>query len=160
AYAVLFFVTRFLCETVEDARRLLLAPVVAAAVAATYAVVQIAGLDPIRYARVSGLGGFVRPFATLGHPNFLSAYLAMALPLVVYALLRAVGRAQRLVAGVLAVVAVLAGVAVVVGVLANGHRRAVGVLGATAGATILAIGGLGLVLPAGTGGVVLAGLLQ
>jgi O-antigen ligase/tetratricopeptide (TPR) repeat protein len=179
AYAVLFFATRFLCETVEDARRLLLAPVVAAAVAATYAVVQIAGLDPIRYARVSGLGGFVRPFATLGHPNFLSAFLAMALPLVVYALLRAVGQAQRLVAGVLALVAVVAGVAVavavsrgawlalmaaalvvIVGVLATGHRRAVGMLGATAGATVLAIGGLGLVLPAETGGVVLAGLLQ
>jgi len=179
AYAILFFATRALCESLDDARRLLLAPVVAAAAAATYAVVQIAGLDPIRYARVSGLGGFVRPFATLGHPNLLSAFLAMALPLVVYALVRALGHAQRFVAGVLAGVAVVAGVAIavavsrgawlalaaaalvlIVGALTAGHRRAALVLGATAGGTALAIGCLGLVLPGSTGGVVLAGLLQ
>ena len=69
AYAVLFFTTRALCETADDARRLLLASVVGAAVAAVYALVQLAGLDPIRYGRVSGLGGFVRPFATHGAPQ-------------------------------------------------------------------------------------------
>ena len=81
-YAVLFLATRALCEGLDDARRLLLAPVVAAAGAAVYALVQVAGIDPILYARVAGHGGLVRPFATLGHPNFLAAYLAMALPLV------------------------------------------------------------------------------
>ncbi len=179
AYGVLFLATRALCEHAADARRLLLAPVVAAAPAGAYAVVQIAGLDPIVYARVSGLGGFVRPFATLGHPNFLSAFLVMALPLVVYALVRALGRGRRVAAGVLGAVAVVSGVAVaiavsrgawlalaaaalvvIVGALATGQRRAVAAIGALAGAGLLALAGLGLALPGGTGGVVLAGLLQ
>jgi hypothetical protein len=62
--------------TAPDAQRVILAPIVAAAVAATYALVQVAGTrsDPLR-AHV-GLAGLVRPFATLGHPNFLSAFLA------------------------------------------------------------------------------------
>ncbi len=179
AYAVLFFATHALCENVDDARRLLLAPVVAAAAAATYAIVQLADVDPIRYGRVSGLGGFVRPFATLGHPNFLSAFLAMALPLVVYGLIRALGRGQRVVAGGLAAVAVVAGVAVavavsrgawlamaaaalvvVVGALAAGHRRAAVAVGAAAGGTALALGLASVLLPGRTGGVVLAGLVQ
>ncbi len=179
AYAVLFLATRALCEHADDARWLLLAPVVAAAPAGAYAVVQIAGLDPIVYARVSGLGGFVRPFATMGHPNFLSAFLVMALPLVVYALVRALGRGQRAAAAVLGAVAVASGVAVaiavsrgawlalaaaalvvIVGALAAGERRALASIGALAGAGLLALAGLALVLPGGAGGVVLAGLLQ
>jgi O-antigen ligase/tetratricopeptide (TPR) repeat protein len=178
-YALLFFTTRALCETVDDARRLLLAPAVAAAAAATYALVQVAGMDPIRYGRVADLGGFVRPFATLGHPNFLSAFLAMALPVVVYGLVRALGCRQRLVAAVLATVAVLAGVAVAVavsrgawlalaaaalilgaGALAAGHRRAAIAVGGAAAATVAVLGLLSLLLPRPTTGLVLAGLLQ
>ncbi len=177
AYAVLFFATRHLCASVEDARRLALAPVVAAGAAATYAVVQLAGVDPILYARTAGLGGLVRPFATLGHPNFLSAYLAMALPLVVLALARALREGRRLVAGALAGVAVLAGVAIAVavsrgawlalaaavavllaGALAGRERRAAVALAGVAGGAALAVGALALALP--RGGVVLGALGQ
>jgi O-antigen ligase/tetratricopeptide (TPR) repeat protein len=177
-YAVLFFATRALCDGAPDARRLVLAPVLGTAVAGAYALVQLAGLDPIRYGRVSGLGGFVRPFATLGHPNFLSAFLAMALPLVVYALVRAWRQHQRAVAGGLAGVAIVAAVAtavavsrgawlalaaaavvMVAGALLTGERRAAAAVGAVAGGGVLAVGGLGL-LPGDTGGVVLAGLIH
>ena len=108
--------TRAVCEGLDDARRLLLAPVVAAAGAAVYALVQVAGSDPTLYVRVAGHGGLVRPFATLGHPNFLAAYLVMALPLIVYALARALGHRHRLAAGALTIVAVAAGTAVAVAV--------------------------------------------
>jgi O-antigen ligase/tetratricopeptide (TPR) repeat protein len=179
AYAVLFFTTRQLCETAEDARRLLLAPVIGAAVAAAYALVQLGGIDPIRYGRVSGLGGFVRPFATMGHPNFLSAFLAMALPLVVYALGRGWRREQRLAAGVLAGVAIgslvatavtvsrgawlalaAAALVLVAGALAAGERRSAAALGVVAGGAATAMGVLALLLPGNTGAVVLAGLVQ
>lgn len=179
AYAGLFLATRALCERATDVRRLMLAPVVAAAPVAVYALVQIAGLDPIAYARVSGLGGFVRPFATMGHPNFLAAYLVMALPLVVHALIRALGGGQRLVAGVLAGVAVVSAVAVAIavsrgawlalaaatvvmiaGALATGERRTVAATGVVAGAGVLGIAMLALLLPGGVGATVLEGLLQ
>src|SRR5439155_19485510 len=113
-YAVLFFATRHLCRSAADARRLLLAPVVAAGVAAAYAVVQVAGLDPILYGRTAGLGGLVRPFATMGHSNFLSAFLVITLPLVVLALVRARRQRQRVAAGVFALIGVLSGVAIAV----------------------------------------------
>jgi tetratricopeptide (TPR) repeat protein len=179
AYAVLFFATRRLCETADDARRLLLAPVIGAAVAATYALVQLGGIDPIRYGRVSGLGGFTRPFATMGHPNFLSAFLVMSLPLVVYALVRGWRQGRRLAAGSLAAVAVgaLAATAVTVsrgawlalaaaalvlvaGALAAGERRAAATLGMVAGGAAAAVGVLALLLPGNTGAVVLTGLVQ
>ncbi len=176
-YAVLFLATRALCEGFDDARRLLLAPVVAAAGAAVYALVQVAGIDPILYARVAGHGGLVRPFATLGHPNFLAAYLAMVLPLVLYALARARGHGYRVAAGALTVVAVAAGMAVAVavsrgawlalaaaalvlvgGALAAGHGRAALAAGAAAGGTVAALGLLAIAAPGGS--LVLAGLLQ
>jgi O-antigen ligase/tetratricopeptide (TPR) repeat protein len=179
AYAVLFLATRALCESVDDVRRLLLAPLLAAGVAATYALVQLAGIDPIQYGRVSGLGGFVRPFATLGHPNFLSAFLAMALPLVVYALGRALDRGQRVVAAVLAAVAVAAGltiavavsrgawlalaaaaVTLVAGAWATGHRRTALGVGAAAVGAVSTLALASVVMPGRAGGLVLAGLLQ
>lgn len=108
AYAILFLATRSLVTTTADARRLTLASVVAAAVAATYALVQVAGLDPILYGRTAGLAGLVRPFASMGHPNFLSAFLAGAIPLVVYAMVRAVRAGQRGVAAVMAAIVIVA----------------------------------------------------
>ena len=177
AYAVLFFATRALCETVEDARWLALAPVVAAGVAATYAVVQVAGLDPILYARTSDLDGHVRPFATLGHPNFLAAFLAMALPLVIVALDRALRNRQPVVAAVFALIAALSGVAIAVAVSRGAwlavaaaavifvagtpiarDRRAITLTAAVAGVSALALGLLAVAVPAG--GLVASGLGQ
>ena len=80
-YAALFFLTRHLCRGTEDAWQLLAAAVVGAITASAYAMVQVAHADPIPWASVSRLFFFVRPFGTLAHPNFLAAYLAMTLPL-------------------------------------------------------------------------------
>jgi O-antigen ligase/tetratricopeptide (TPR) repeat protein len=168
AYAVLFFATRHLCRSAADARRLILAPVVAAAVAAAYAVAQLVGIDPILFGRTSELAGFVRPFATLGHPNFLSAFLAITLPLMLLALVEALRQRRRIVAAVLVVIAVAAGVALaaaisrgawlavaaalailVVGIVTGGERRAATSVAAVAGGTVIALGALILALPAG-----------
>jgi O-antigen ligase/Flp pilus assembly protein TadD len=164
AYVMLFFATRALCRSAQDARRLVLAPVVAAGVAAGYALVQLGGVDPILYGRTAGMGAFVRPFATMGHPNFLSAFLVMALPLVALALVRALRQGQPIAATIFAVIAVLSGVAVAVtvsrgawlalaaaaaifvaGALTGGAWRAAAVTASVAGATALALGLLALV---------------
>jgi O-antigen ligase/tetratricopeptide (TPR) repeat protein len=110
ALAGLFFATRALCRTPDSALRLLLAPVLGASVAAGYAVLQWLGWDPMPWARAASFAGAVRPFSTLAHPNFLGAYLAMALPLVGVLGLRASGVARLpfALAGVLCAFAITA----------------------------------------------------
>ncbi len=83
-YTVLFFATRGLIRSSADCQRLMLAPVLAAAVATSYALVQRAGADGVVWTNVSAIGRYERPFATLGHANLLSAYLVMAFPAVLY----------------------------------------------------------------------------
>jgi O-antigen ligase len=163
AGTVLFFATRALCATPDEARRLLAAPVLGAAVAATYATLQLLGLDPIPWVRTASFEGAVRPFATLSHPNFLGAYLAMAFPLVAFFASRAIARRQWLATGGLTLVGLLSLLAIatslsrgawlalgaavlvlLVGAYLLGHRRAVALTG-----------GLGLVLAAGLVGAVL-----
>ncbi len=163
AGTVLFFATRALCATPGEARRLLAAPVLGAAVAATYATLQLLGWDPIPWVRTASFEGAVRPFATLSHPNFLGAYLAMAFPLVALFASRAAARRQWLAAsgftliGLLSLLAIATslsrgawlalGAAVLVllvGAFRLGHRRAV-----------VLTGGLGLVLVTGLVGAAL-----
>jgi len=163
AGTVLFFATRALCATPAEARRLLAAPVLGAAVAATYATLQLLGMDPIPWVRTASFEGAVRPFATLSHPNFLGAYLAMAFPLVALFAARAASRRQWLATcgfiliGLLSLLAIATSLSrgawlalaaamlvLLVGAFLLGHRRAVAL-------TV----GLGLVLAAGLVGAVL-----
>jgi O-antigen ligase/tetratricopeptide (TPR) repeat protein len=159
AYVVVFVATRAFVGSVADARRLLLAPVVAAGVAGAYAVLQVLRLDPVGFGRVSEIPGLVRPFATMGHPNLLGAFLVMAFPLTVEAGRRALARGQRVVAAAFAGVALLATVGVAasvsrgawlafvaalvvlsVGWLAIGERRSGFALGAVlAGAAVVLV---------------------
>src|SRR5262249_32900652 len=113
-YLALFLSTRALCPTPRAGRHLLAAAVVAAAVAAAYALVQFAGHDPVAWAGVSVYAGRVRPSATLGHPNFLAAYLVMALPLSAAYAERAARGQRWFCCAALAFVCVLAAAAVVV----------------------------------------------
>jgi O-antigen ligase/Tfp pilus assembly protein PilF len=78
---VLYFGTRAVCTTPIAARRLLGAVPVGAGIAGGYALLQWAGCDPFAWENQSVVGFHVRPFGTLGHPNILAGYLAMAVPL-------------------------------------------------------------------------------
>jgi O-antigen ligase/Tfp pilus assembly protein PilF len=80
-YLTLFLATRAGCSQLAEGRRLLGAALVAAAVAAGYAVVQAAGWDPVAWESIPHFAGHHRPFGTLGHAIHLAAYQAMALPL-------------------------------------------------------------------------------
>ena len=118
AYTVLFFATRRLCPSVGDARRLLTAPTVAAAVASTYAIIQVAQIDPIRWGRVSAFyqSSLVRPFGTMGHANLLSAFLAMAFPITAYFAQVAAKRRRWLALGVYGLAGALSLIAVAISI--------------------------------------------
>jgi O-antigen ligase/tetratricopeptide (TPR) repeat protein len=118
AYTILFFATRSLCPSFGDARRLLIAPTVAAAVASTYAIIQVAQIDPIRWGRVSQFyqSILVRPFGTMGHANLLSAFLAMAFPITAYFAHVAAKRRQRVVVGVYGLAGALSLIAIAISI--------------------------------------------
>jgi O-antigen ligase len=67
----------------------------AAILASGYALLQLAGLDPFLWTRRAVLGDYWRVPGTLGHANFLGAYLAMSLPLTFWLSRRSRSRAAR-----------------------------------------------------------------
>jgi O-antigen ligase len=134
AYVVLFFATVFLLRDAEDCRRLTFAAVIAAGVASAYALLQVMHHDPLAWDRVSGFEAYVRPFGTMGHPNLLAAYLAMALPLIVHSVIQALKRERRLAALLFGVIAVASVVSVVL-TLSRGGWLALG-----AGALVMGLG--------------------
>jgi putative inorganic carbon (HCO3(-)) transporter len=77
---VLFLTTRKLYGSLQEGRRLLSAVVIPTAVACGYALVQFAQWDPFSWDGLSIYAGHVRPFGTLGHPNFLGGYLVLTTP--------------------------------------------------------------------------------
>lgn len=81
AYCLLFFFTRAAVDSVASVHALLWAAILASVCAAGYAALQFAGLDPIPWARYSNYRGWLRVWSTMGHPNFLSALLAMTIPI-------------------------------------------------------------------------------
>jgi O-antigen ligase/tetratricopeptide (TPR) repeat protein len=116
AYTMLFFATRRFCRTPVQARRLLTATVLGAAVAAAYALVQVAQADPIAWAGRSNLNEYIRPFGTLGHPNFLAAFLVMALPIALVLVHRAGQQRRWLPCAVFGLVSALSLAAIVLSV--------------------------------------------
>lgn len=107
-YTALFFATRWMCRSAQDMSTLLGVSVVAAAIASTYAIAQVAHVDPIAWDNTSNMGAYVRPFATMGHPNFLAAYLVMVLPILLYLADRAWTGRQWLALTIMSAVGVLA----------------------------------------------------
>ncbi|MGE3803748.1 MAG: O-antigen ligase family protein [Gemmataceae bacterium] len=81
---ILFFATRLLVRNERDARQLLAAALIATVGASLFALTQVVGADPYPWKSIARLNGYFRPFASLGHPNFLAAYLAMGLALTCY----------------------------------------------------------------------------
>lgn len=90
-FCVLFAVARGFTRNDSDVRRLLIASIVATAIVAGYALVQAVRLDPYPWKASSTIGGFVRPFSTIGHANHLGAFLVTSLPIVALAALRSRG---------------------------------------------------------------------
>ncbi len=84
ASAAVYFMARGLPGTPRVFRRITTAAALGAAAAAGYALLQLAKLDPYAWGRTAVYNGLLRVFGTLGHPNFLGAYLAMVLPLIAY----------------------------------------------------------------------------
>ena len=84
AMTALYYSSRSLASSPLWIRRVAQAAGAGAAVAAAYALLQIAHLDPLTWSRQSSFGGLLRAGSTVGHANTLSAYLVMCLPLVIW----------------------------------------------------------------------------
>jgi O-antigen ligase/tetratricopeptide (TPR) repeat protein len=81
AHVAVFFCARaWAGNNLAVMERLLVACLLAGVVAAAFAFLQMAGVDPVGWQFSSAAGLFQRPFGTLGHPNHLGAFLAMVLP--------------------------------------------------------------------------------
>lgn len=75
-YAVLFFLAVQIITTHESRRRVMISAVMSALAMAIYGIIQRLNLDPYEW------GGVItneRIIATIGQPNFLAAYIAMAI---------------------------------------------------------------------------------
>ncbi|MFA5104019.1 MAG: tetratricopeptide repeat protein [Candidatus Margulisiibacteriota bacterium] len=82
-YVVLFFVTANYIDTIRKKRRIMMLALISSLVMGLYGIIQRIGADPYQW------GGVVtneRVIATIGQPNFLAAYLAMAFLMGIYLL--------------------------------------------------------------------------
>lgn len=81
SYVVLYFAVRENFSGPSEGRSILRLTIFPTAVASTYALLQFFNFDPIHWQRVLDNTGWLRPSSTVGHTNFLSAYLSMTFPI-------------------------------------------------------------------------------
>lgn len=93
--AAIYFASRAVGGKAASLVRYARAVGIASLLAAVYALIQLAGLDPIAWHRAATFEGRSRVFGTLGHPNLLGAYLVMAVPLTAWLALRARSGMER-----------------------------------------------------------------
>lgn len=86
ALVTIYFLTKKTFTTYWDKREALALVSIPTLLASIYAVAQAAGLDFTTWKGLLSQQNYSRPIATFGHPNFLAAYLVMALPIVNYSL--------------------------------------------------------------------------
>ncbi len=122
ATASVFFASRAASAEPRWLSRVAGAATIASGVSAGYALLQLAGLDPLGWQRTATFGGAVRIFGTLGHPNLLGAYLVTSLPLVVWRASRASSWAGR----ILFISVAAASIAAVLATLSRGAWIAIG----------------------------------
>ena len=95
--ASIYYASRSLASSSKWFLRVAQVTGVAAAVAAAYALFQVAGVDPftLTWKRELAFQG-TRASSTLGHANKVSAFLTMCLPLIVWLAARSASRAARI----------------------------------------------------------------
>ena len=96
ATAVVYFASRSLATDARHLDRIAGAAAAALAIAVSYALLQLIGLDPFEWTRSATLGGLRRAPGTLGHANHLGAWIAMTLPLLAWLISRGKSWSGRL----------------------------------------------------------------
>ncbi|HEY3155920.1 MAG TPA: O-antigen ligase family protein [Candidatus Eisenbacteria bacterium] len=96
ATAVIYFASRSLASDPRHLDRIARAAAVGLAIAVSYALLQLTGLDPFEWTWSATLGGLRRVPGTLGHANHLGAWIAITLPLVASLISRGKSRNSRL----------------------------------------------------------------
>ncbi len=152
AFAVIFFATRSLCRSGDAACGVLSGAVLGVGLAIAYGVVQLAGLDPLRWEGPIVFGGVPRVFSTQGHPNSFAQLLVVGAPAVALFFARA-ARARRY--GEAALLGLM-GIGIV-GLTGLTLSRA-GVLALATAALVLLWGGWRAGAPARSGVLAVAGL--
>lgn len=79
---LLFTAACILVRTSHQMQLMLFAVIFSAAGVTAYGLLQLAKLDPLVWSNASKIDGYVRPFSTMGHANFLGAWLVLAIPIV------------------------------------------------------------------------------
>jgi len=113
-YTLLPLVFTLLVFTRQQAQTLLLGLAVCSILASGYAIIQYAGLDPIRLRPFGGmkmLPGLKAVGGTIGNANFLGKFLVLTVPLLLAFLLRAAQVGKRLLWGMAVLLAMAALVA-------------------------------------------------
>lgn len=85
AYVVFFVACRALGRTPAHMRGILQGASLGLGLTVAYGFLQVAGLDPVRWQAPVAYSDVARLFSTLGHPNALAQYLAMAAPVALVA---------------------------------------------------------------------------
>ena len=96
ATAVVYFASRSLASDPRHLDRIARAAAVGLAIAVSYALLQLTGLDPFEWTWSATLGGLRRVPGTLGHANHLGAWIAITLPLLASLISRGKSRNSRL----------------------------------------------------------------
>jgi O-antigen ligase len=114
ALAVLFAASRAVCAEQAASEQVLGAAVAGLALSCGYALVQVLGADPVRWATTWQYRSWPRPSGTQGHPNYLAGHAVMVLPVVLWTICRGIERRLRgqVLAGAILVVLTAATVAV------------------------------------------------
>lgn len=105
-YVTAYFVIKELFSTPREGRTLLKAALFGGTVACIYAICQFCHIDFIIWNNSLLSRGVLRPAGTLGHPNFLSAFLVMLIPITLFFAL--MNRTYYVLTGLFLVVIVLA----------------------------------------------------
>lgn len=84
SYLVFYMSLRQNIKSLHEAKKILYILTFCAFVVSSYAMLQVVGIDFQGWTGVLESSGYTRPMSTLGHPNFMAAYLSMTFPFILY----------------------------------------------------------------------------